>query len=158
MSGREAGWITRAGRVKWAVLEARDKALRGRQTPLSQSQLGKLIGVSRSTISFWTDGGKTAEPRKNLDKLESYVGIRSGWLVDGENDPYSLEQPADTRGKQQPMTDRAFKERSLVLVEDVRYRLFSGGPLTPIEFERLEKEIADLMGSLPNRGHARRDG
>lgn len=158
MSGREADWSTRAGRVKWAVKEVRDKALKNGQKPLTQKELGKLIGVSRGTIGFWEDGGETAEPRKNLDKLERFVGIRRGWLVDGKGSPYSSEQSRDASDKQHPMTDHAFLERSVKLVEDVRYRLFSGGPLTPAEFEQLEKEIADLMGSLPNRGHARRDG
>lgn len=57
---------------------------------LTQSELGKIAGVSDKAVSTWENG--TAEPRMGaLQKICDYYHISTGMLIEG----YSI-QPAET--------------------------------------------------------------
>ena len=57
---------------------------------LTQSELGKIAGVSDKAVSTWENG--SAEPRMGaIQKLSEYFGVSKGWII-GES-PLSDTEP-----------------------------------------------------------------
>jgi transcriptional regulator with XRE-family HTH domain len=59
------------------IREARDQA------GISQTELARLLGVTRSACSQWESSGGTAPRRDRLEQLAGLLGVSFEWLATG---------------------------------------------------------------------------
>lgn len=69
-----------ADRLKLAM----DVAGRARGNPISQSELGRSIGLHQASINNLVRGKSTALKAENAVRMADALGVRVAWLVSGE--------------------------------------------------------------------------
>lgn len=65
---------------------------RRKELKLTQSVLGKLVGVNRVTVTGW-ESGDYSPGGSNLQALSSALKCNPQWLINGSGDPESSTQP-----------------------------------------------------------------
>lgn len=61
-----------------------------KENQVSLSEIGKILGISRKSISNWTNGWQKI-PKKHLSKLESYFGLDASYFQKELNEAEKLK-------------------------------------------------------------------
>lgn len=80
------------------IREARDQA------GISQTELARLLGVTRSACSQWESSHGTAPRRERLEQLAQLLGVSFEWLATGRggSGTAAVEVPSETGNELPP--------------------------------------------------------
>lgn len=127
MPGKTSLYRERAA-LQIARMEMAERiAIRRKAVGLSQSQLGKAVGVTGSAVSQWERGLDSPRPDK-LERLARALEVDVGWLLTGQNGA-----PLGRRDQAPPESDDPELEMATQLMEilaaadipsDTRSKLF----------------------------------
>lgn len=106
---------------------------------LKQEALGPLLGVNQSSVSRLYSG-ETALTAEVAAKAANYFGVRAGWLLFDEGEPWTDRGVAFQQGRAS-----AFLE----LAAEARRRATSPTELTP---EQVARTIADVDAAIQGHG------
>ena len=125
-----------------AELGARIRAARLAQG-LTQDQLARAVGVTRSAVAQW-ETGRAGQVGGNLARIARVLGSSAAFLLSGEQEPGSA--PLPLRGDEMALL-RAYRDctpddRALLVRTAVRFARLAGRPdpahPTPLERESLK--------------------
>lgn len=98
-----------------------------RDAGLSQSQLAKLMKVTRSACSQWEQPDGTAPRGSRLQRLATLLGVTVEWLATGEGDASGARTAEAPAGYRKALTDdeRALLDGYAALDRDGREALLT---------------------------------
>ncbi|HEX7029637.1 MAG TPA: helix-turn-helix transcriptional regulator [Gammaproteobacteria bacterium] len=111
------------------IREAREQA------GISQTELARLLGVTRSACSQWESAGGTAPRRERLEQLAALLGVSFEWLATGRGGAGMA--PAET-DPATPATLPADQQELLLLYRRLpaRFRLAALNLLRDLQADR----------------------
>lgn len=109
-----------------------------KQKELTQTDLGKLLNLSKQTISVYENGGADPNP-ETLNKLADFFGVSVDYLLGRTDDPRTPEQKIETAISDDPELMAFWKD--LTQRQDLQLLFKQVRPLSPAAIKKIIKVI-----------------